>query len=884
MSVSKVYNDFDMKSLFEEQKLSSKFQILLERNMFLDAPHSMGNDDLIPAFGDDMENIDNNHSNSTIDVHPPVELDVNLNPKPSESVNDNDKNEIKNMDASLTRINEDEITLSLGVPSVLDFKEKMRRMVDTMNMALAEPPPVLDKIHSYRTSKYLVLEFIPTNELSDICDKAVDDVLIQLKPQNRQILFRSSAKAFLGRGIRRSLNAKVFESGLHALHCFLPDDPIRLSIILWRENTLNWLSNLTNEFNGIVDGDIDSTTPSLSTFDDYSTNDMDMDAKTQGEHLLSHINPINNPVNASINGLMHLNIDNFPVEIVADGRADLCFLALVEEISVLVGRDELFKRSLLLIRGWWTYEASSYINESTKNLLSDTVLCILICSVFNQYHAEIHQPLQALSIFLCEYSDIKWDEVAVTLQGAVPFHDIGGSEDQPCLRAPLASDLITTSILQKHCDVYHMCIRSPTPSFNNSFLSQITPEKDMMHTSKGENITVNMITSSNELPSNELPPSLFALNYSQTIQDDESEEGEKDTTKINPKAHSPISPITPQTVLFLPPKSTSQTPSLSTSPLLSPLLSPKIVVKDINSALVSSPLLPPINSLHSLNLLPSMDKSLLEKFNDKMNDNLSDKSVDNFLRKSSLSTCSTASSQTASLSTLAKSSLKTSDISKSKNTSTTIINITSSNADTNTTKNSVNSNCSNMKKNYLIESHCYSPIAVRNFNKRQINIVHPLTNANMITSTMTKEKSEKISLAFILSSIEMNTILTLSKNSKNSSNNSSSDNSTKDEKNDDKDNVKNSLNESLLKIAIKRFFKNIYEKFSSDFLPDIISNVNNNMKSINFDNTKNVYVDIENSKVNFETNGEGHNTDVEMYSDVPRYVCVDIYSFIFMFM
>ena len=63
----------------------------------------------------------------------------------------------------------------------------------------------------------------------------------------------------------------------------------------------------------------------------------------------------------------------------------------------------MFKRSLLLVRAWWAYEASSYVGVSTKNLLSDNVLCVMLVSVFNQHAAAIHQPLQALAVFLAEY-------------------------------------------------------------------------------------------------------------------------------------------------------------------------------------------------------------------------------------------------------------------------------------------------------------------------------------------------------------------------------------------------------------------------------------------------------------------------------------------------
>jgi len=63
----------------------------------------------------------------------------------------------------------------------------------------------------------------------------------------------------------------------------------------------------------------------------------------------------------------------------------------------------LFKRSLLLVRAWWAYEASSYVGTSVKNFLADSVICVMLMSVFNQHHTVIHQPLQALAVFLAEY-------------------------------------------------------------------------------------------------------------------------------------------------------------------------------------------------------------------------------------------------------------------------------------------------------------------------------------------------------------------------------------------------------------------------------------------------------------------------------------------------
>ena len=37
-------------------------------------------------------------------------------------------------------------------------------------------------------------------------------------------------------------------------------------------------------------------------------------------------------------------------------------------------------------------------------------------------------------------------------------------------------------------------------------------------------------------------------------------------------------------------------------------------------------------------------------------------------------------------------------------------------------------------------SPCFTPLSMKHFQRRLINVVHPLTNANMISTTMTAEK------------------------------------------------------------------------------------------------------------------------------------------------
>ena len=94
---------------------------------------------------------------------------------------------------------------------------------------------------------------------------------------------------------------------------------------------------------------------------------------------------------------------------------ELILVRFYEEIDRLVGKNHLFKRSLLLIKAWCTYESRSYAKNSVMNSLTDQSLYALIIHVFNLHHARLHTPLQALSAFFLIFSQFDWDQSAVGL-------------------------------------------------------------------------------------------------------------------------------------------------------------------------------------------------------------------------------------------------------------------------------------------------------------------------------------------------------------------------------------------------------------------------------------------------------------------------------------
>ena len=340
-----------------------------------------------------------------------------------------------------------------------------------------EPEPVI----LTRPSRFLTVKSIPNNRLPDARDRVIESILAYFTPQELQITYRNSARAFLSQLVRQSLKAKIFEAGLPALHCFLPDDPFRLCILLWRGNSVNWLSILNDSMQAVS---LTSQTPTnsntsggvsnkpfvggdgLTSAEEEGTSDMHTGGSYDGEvptgnHILTHLNPSS----SAGHNRMCCNIDSIPVEISPNSRADICFLAFIEDVAILIGKNNLFKRSLLLIRAWWTYESSAYLGVPTKSFLPDVVLCVMVCCIFNNHYRSIVHPLQALAIFLAEFSDLKWTECAVTIHGISPFRVHGpDSNNQPQMAEFKPTDLFNLEFCQKHVEFYHMQSNDSVPT------------------------------------------------------------------------------------------------------------------------------------------------------------------------------------------------------------------------------------------------------------------------------------------------------------------------------------------------------------------------------------------------------------------------------------
>ena len=302
--------------------------------------------------------------------------------------------------------------------------------------------------NNYKNSTYFTTNLIPRNTQQSYCDDVINNILDMIRPNPSQIKFRMKIKKFLSKLIRNSLNTHVFETGFFFLRNFLPDDPLKLSIYLGKQSfDSNWSQLLSDKIVKVCDCNEEANFIN----EDINENDMEYD-----ESILNSINELN-CVQHKEDYKVVFYVESVLVEIHANDRQDLCFMAFLEEIDELVGESHLFKRSLTLIRSWWIYESPSYLGTSNLGNITDEVFCTLVCAIFNQYHQAIAFPLQALCIFLAEYSSFDWDKFAVSIHGAVPIplNQTGIQTGSIQCAADSPAQLLDAKFLTKHREMYH---------------------------------------------------------------------------------------------------------------------------------------------------------------------------------------------------------------------------------------------------------------------------------------------------------------------------------------------------------------------------------------------------------------------------------------------
>ena len=138
-------------------------------------------------------------------------------------------------------------------------------------------------------------------------------------------------------------------------------------------------------------------------------------------HKISNVNFVNEGESRAI----RCTTDGVNVDMTANSIEELYQVAFLEECDLLLGKNHLLKRSILLLKAWWLYETRAFSGASMLASISEFALSTMLLSVVNKHHKRLHHPLQILSMFFSVYSKLSWEANGITVRGVVDIDKAG---------------------------------------------------------------------------------------------------------------------------------------------------------------------------------------------------------------------------------------------------------------------------------------------------------------------------------------------------------------------------------------------------------------------------------------------------------------------------
>ncbi len=353
--------------------------------------------------------------------------------------------------------NDSDVELPIDSDAILAFDSQLQRQARTASFDSKGPI-------SNRGNEEIAQSLLMFEETTGSFYDDVNALLKLIMPTEAQFTTKSSIFSLIRSQSRLAVNCSVFEFGLHEIGCNLPDDKLEISLLLSKNHFPTWHTSLCERLLAVAEGTVDSW--------------VDADVSGAPNNVLGGAGVVPQPTHKVTDVryttddsayYVMCNVDsNWSVEISSNRRQELCMLAFYEEVANLVGKDYLFKRSLLLIRAWWSYETVTYVERDIRHYLPQNALCLMVCMIFNKFHWRIESPLQALALFLAEFLQYDNKKHVITLQGLVPFNAhshsgqgssiVGGNSQRMPLQLipPQQRHLLTFEVLEKYWQLFNI--------------------------------------------------------------------------------------------------------------------------------------------------------------------------------------------------------------------------------------------------------------------------------------------------------------------------------------------------------------------------------------------------------------------------------------------
>ncbi|KAL7081912.1 hypothetical protein ACP275_14G068300 [Erythranthe tilingii] len=238
------------------------------------------------------------------------------------------------------------------------------------------PPPDLAEISEERLSA---------------AEEAAEQVMNWVHPTLDSEEKRRDVIDYVQELVKTRLNCEVVSYGSVPLKTYLPDGDIDLTVLKRPNSAAAGTSSLPQDVLALLQEQQQLQNPNFPVRD---TNFIDAEVK-----------------------LVKCNICDTVIDISFNQLGGISTLSFLEQVDRYVGRDHLFKRSIILVKTWCFYE--SRILGAHHGLLSTYALEALVLYIFNHFHSSFNSPLAALYKFVEYYSQFDWDNYCISLIGPV---------------------------------------------------------------------------------------------------------------------------------------------------------------------------------------------------------------------------------------------------------------------------------------------------------------------------------------------------------------------------------------------------------------------------------------------------------------------------------
>ncbi|KAL3717908.1 hypothetical protein ACJRO7_003100 [Eucalyptus globulus] len=279
-----------------------------------------------------------------------------------------------------------------------------------------------------------------------IAEQRIQEILSAIQPTPLSEEKRQRVIEHVQRIIRGHYGTEVFAFGSVPLGTYIPDGDIDLTILCYNDEE-------------------EAFAVEICKFLENRRRDPDFQIKD----ILY--------INAQVK-IVKFCMESIAVDITFNQHAGLSTLCFLEQVDELMGKDHLFKRSVILIKAWCFYE--SRILGAHHGLISAYGLEMMVLYIINRFHSSLNGPLGVLYRFLDYYSTFNWDTFCVSVYGPIAVSSL------PILEQELPENDGSTLLLGK--EFFRNCkamfsgptnaLETRAPGFPVKHLNILDPLKD----------------------------------------------------------------------------------------------------------------------------------------------------------------------------------------------------------------------------------------------------------------------------------------------------------------------------------------------------------------------------------------------------------------------